>query len=466
MKTSSKHHVSWLLAAAITLFSTTSVWASVAVTPATGGTNISADKAANAASPAYTTLGDIKIVSQNDNDFPKNNWSASIALTAPAGWEFKANTGSGSVSGDHIGFYSMSVTTSLITFYYYRENHNSANAAIIISGIQVRCKDGNVLPDTARILKTQSSQTIIGFPNGTTMCMLSQVVGAPAKLAITAPPSTLIPAPAAFTGQPAVALQDQFGNPTGGTATVTASDNGSATLQGNVTVQAVNGIAEFTDLAYGTGGTYSIAFALGSSVVAVSAPFTVPVPLPVELTSFTAAVRNGSILLSWETATEKNNAGFEVQRRSGCSAWAALGYIDGNGTSNAQHAYSFKDAALAGGTYTYRLKQMDRDGAFEYSKEVEASVALRAEDYTIAQNYPNPFNPTTNIRFAVPVTQNVSVKVFNVIGQQVADLFNGLAEAGVMHSVRFDAAGLASGTYIYQLKTAEKTEVKRMLLVR
>ena len=120
----------------------------------------------------------------------------------------------------------------------------------------------------------------------------------------------------------------------------------------------------------------------------------------------------------------------------------------------------------SGGTYSYRLKQVDNDGKYEYSKEVETAVALLASDYTMAQNYPNPFNPTTNIRFALKNTQYASLKVYNLIGQEVATLFEGTAVGGQITNVTFDASHLTSGTYIYQLKSAERTEVKRMTLVK
>jgi hypothetical protein len=256
----------------------------------------------------------------------------------------------------------------------------------------------------------------------------------------------------------------------------TAGTGGSVTLPNDnefMTIAPALVVAQSTALA----GTYAPLHGNTGTALSVTSPGYDPAAgsflvlgttdsaLPVELTSFTASPSKGAIVLRWATVTEQNNAGFEVQRRSLSGPWMKLGYVDGSGSSNVQHSYAFTDAATAG-TYSYRLKQIDRDGAYTFSNEVEAVSALTADEYTVSQNYPNPFNPSTTIRFAVHTTQNVSVKVFNTIGQEVADLFNGIVEAGVMTSVRFDASGLASGTYIYQLHTPEKTEVRRMLLVR
>jgi hypothetical protein len=188
--------------------------------------------------------------------------------------------------------------------------------------------------------------------------------------------------------------------------------------------------------------------------------------LPVELSMFQSTVHGRHIELAWETASEKNNSGFFVECKSADGKWSTLGFVKGHGTSNAPNNYSYSDAVTTGGKYTYRLKQVDNDGAFEYSKEVEAAVALQPADYTMTQNYPNPFNPTTNIRFAVMNTQHATLKVYNLIGQEVATLFEGTAIGGQVTNVTFDASRLTSGTYIYQLKSAERTEVKRMTLVK
>lgn len=191
--------------------------------------------------------------------------------------------------------------------------------------------------------------------------------------------------------------------------------------------------------------------------------------LPVELTSFTASAHGRSVTLAWATATEIKNSGFQIERKAldaKKGEWQKVAFINGHGTTNAAQSYGYTDALQVAGKYSYRLKQIDADGKFEYSKEVEAAIALQAQDYALSSNYPNPFNPTTSFHFAVKKAGNVSVTIFNTIGQEVRSLFNDVAQADVMYDLTFDGASLASGTYFYVLKTADRFEVKKMLMMK
>ena len=127
--------------------------------------------------------------------------------------------------------------------------------------------------------------------------------------------------------------------------------------------------------------------------------------------------------------------------------------------------YVFEDKTyIAGKVYKYRLKQVDFDGAFEYSAEltVETTVPERAE---LAQNYPNPFNPSTIIKFSMPEADFAKLTVYNSIGQEVKVLINENLEAG-FYTYLFDGSKFASGTYIYKLETVGRVISKKMLLVK
>ncbi len=174
-------------------------------------------------------------------------------------------------------------------------------------------------------------------------------------------------------------------------------------------------------------------------------------PIPVEFTTFAANVAGEKIELTWETATETNNKGFEVERSSDDVSFTSIGFTDGNGTSAEAHSYSFVDHHATSGTYYYRLKQVDFDGTYAYSNTVE--VDFVPTEFSLGQNYPNPFNPTTKIKFALPVAAKVSVKVYNVVGQQVAELVNGQFEIG-LHETEFDASKFSSGVYFYSIEAA------------
>ncbi len=186
--------------------------------------------------------------------------------------------------------------------------------------------------------------------------------------------------------------------------------------------------------------------------------------LPVELSSFTAEVNENKVLLNWRTETEVNNYGFEILRQAQDDTWQLLGFVEGNGNSNSPKYYSYTDNSVSSGSYFYRLKQIDNDGRFEYSKVVEITVS-DVTTFQLGQNYPNPFNPSTEIRFSIPETGNVNLTVYNIIGEQVAVLLNGVMEAG-SHTINFNAENLLSGIYFYTLKTGNIVEMKKMILLK
>jgi hypothetical protein len=189
--------------------------------------------------------------------------------------------------------------------------------------------------------------------------------------------------------------------------------------------------------------------------------------LPVELTTFTVSVKDAAVKLNWETETEVNNYGFEVERfalNSKSQAWDKIGFVNGNGNSNSPKNYSFVDNSIVSGKYSYRLKQIDNDGKFEYSNAIEVNFGTPMK-YTLNQNYPNPFNPSTVISFSVPVTAHVTLKIYDVLGNEVATLINSEKPAGV-YEVEFNASELTSGIYFYKLQTGSFIETKKMLLIK
>lgn len=186
-------------------------------------------------------------------------------------------------------------------------------------------------------------------------------------------------------------------------------------------------------------------------------------PIPVELTSFVAIVSGNNVILNWATATETNNQGFDVQRKSGNSEFESVGFVGGAGTTTETRNYSFTDDVV-NGTYTYRLKQLDFNGSFEYSSEIEVDVNIPSV-YSLEQNYPNPFNPSTTINFSLASEGFVKLVVYNTLGQEVMTLVNEVKESGV-HSITFDASSLTSGAYFYKLETAQFNKTMKMLLTK
>ena len=191
--------------------------------------------------------------------------------------------------------------------------------------------------------------------------------------------------------------------------------------------------------------------------------------VPVELVSFTAEFINKEVLLKWTTATETNNQGFEVERKvssgqTSASNWEKIINIAGYGTTTEPKSYSFTDENVTNGRYTYRLKQMDFDGTFEYSREVDVDVSVPYQ-FALGQNYPNPFNPVTIIKYSIPQSSNVIIKIFGILGNEIETLVNEEKPAG-NYELNWNAANLPSGAYFYQLKAGNFIQTKKMILLK
>jgi len=187
--------------------------------------------------------------------------------------------------------------------------------------------------------------------------------------------------------------------------------------------------------------------------------------LPVELKSFTASVSHAGVNLTWSTATEVNNSGFEIQRKAEKGDFVTVGFVIGKGTTTNISNYSYLDKGLALGTYSYRLKQTDLNGSHTFSDAINVNMNLPVE-FSLEQNYPNPFNPSTVIKFSVPEKSNVTVKVFSVTGQEVATLINNEQKEAGSYNINFNAKNLTSGMYIYTVTANGKVLAKKMTLVK
>ena len=190
--------------------------------------------------------------------------------------------------------------------------------------------------------------------------------------------------------------------------------------------------------------------------------------IPVELVSFAAELNNNNVLLIWVTTSEINNLGFLVERRDTKDErngdWNNIGYINGKGTTTERQSYSYVDQNLSAGKYQYRLKQIDYDGTFEYSNTIEVEINTPTK-FSLEQNYPNPFNPITKIKYSIKEAGLVQLRVYDILGKEIAILVNENKESG-NYSIDFNATELPSGVYIYQLTTPGFTQVCKMILTK
>jgi hypothetical protein len=192
------------------------------------------------------------------------------------------------------------------------------------------------------------------------------------------------------------------------------------------------------------------------------------VPVPVELSSFTAERKGGKTQLFWTTSTEVNNRGFEIQRSSDKENFIVIAFKKGAGTTTEEQTYEFTDDQAAGGTLYYRLRQVDYDGTSAISDIIEVSSNIPLE-YSLEQNYPNPFNPSTVISFNIPEDGHVELRVFDITGSEVAMLVNEFRAAGeynVLFNIQQQNVNYPSGVYMYQLKAGSKVFSKKMMMIK
>ncbi|MDO8549906.1 MAG: T9SS type A sorting domain-containing protein, partial [Ignavibacteria bacterium] len=181
--------------------------------------------------------------------------------------------------------------------------------------------------------------------------------------------------------------------------------------------------------------------------------------IPVELISFNSSVEGNNIKLTWQTATEINNQGFEIYRNGN-----KIAFVDGKGTTTEKQDYYFLDENLKSGIYNYRLNQLDFDGTQEVVGELTVYLTL-PEQFSLEQNYPNPFNPSTTISFSIPTSEFVTLKVFDVLGNEVATLANEEKPAG-NYKANFNGNELSSGIYFYTLQAGKYVQTKKLILLR
>ena len=192
--------------------------------------------------------------------------------------------------------------------------------------------------------------------------------------------------------------------------------------------------------------------------------------VPVELASFAVEYApnsvNNALLLKWQTATETNNLGFDVERSIGTDDnWEKISFLQGYGTTSSAKSYEFiDDEATTQDVYFYRLKQIDTNGDFTYSDVVEFEVSAPSE-FALKQNYPNPFNPSTNIVFQLKEDVDVTLAVFDLLGRQVMTVVDEPMKAGT-HKVTFDAREISAGVYFYSLQAGTYSEIKKMTLIK
>lgn len=202
------------------------------------------------------------------------------------------------------------------------------------------------------------------------------------------------------------------------------------------------------------------------SIIATGMEETNSGALPVELSRFEAGLDGQAAILRWATASETDNAGFEVEHAlPGADAFRARGFVQGHGTGQQEQTYAFRVERLTPGTHRFRLKQIDFDGQAHYSDEIAVEVALPGQAH-LSPAWPNPFNPQTRFTLEVKEAQAVQVAVFDALGRRVALLYDGVLEAGQEHRFMFTADAFATGVYLIRATGETFTQTQRATLIK
>lgn len=217
------------------------------------------------------------------------------------------------------------------------------------------------------------------------------------------------------------------------------------------------------------GQTIADAIHYASDHIPVFASFTFDNPIPVDINVLSATVIDNDVLINWETASEINNYGFNIERSVISSEvknleWASIGFVTGNGTTNEFHSYQFQDNDLLSGEYHYRLKQIDNNGQYKYSPTVE--VIILPNQFALYQNYPNPFNPSTTISWDLPANDFVTLKIYDVLGNEITTLINEQQQAGFHSTLYIPNSTLSSGMYFYILQSGNYNSIHKMILIK
>ena len=198
----------------------------------------------------------------------------------------------------------------------------------------------------------------------------------------------------------------------------------------------------------------------------VFAESTAEVPLPVELVGFDALVADRRVTLQWTTASEENNAGFEVQQYDPeADAWNSLTFVEGAGTTAEARAYRFDVGELEPNVHTFRLRQVDVSGRFAYSKRIEAVVGIDGP-YRLTPPSPNPMRTSARFELTTAETQRVRVELYDLLGRRVATLLDEEMEANRPKKMTMHGGSLASGSYFLRVVGDGFSTTERITIVR
>ena len=190
---------------------------------------------------------------------------------------------------------------------------------------------------------------------------------------------------------------------------------------------------------------------------------------PVELLSFSAISHEAAVHLSWTTATETRNLGFEVQRQLARNEWHTLGFIEGAGSTTQSRTYTFlDDLACLPVRYEeirYRLKQVDLDGSYRYSQEVSVSPEWQVPQFSI-RGYPTPCGDLLTVAVSISTASPVRIRLYDLSGRVVREILSEDNPTTGMHTLQVRTDNIPAGLYILVAENTEGRKVQKIPILR
>lgn len=189
--------------------------------------------------------------------------------------------------------------------------------------------------------------------------------------------------------------------------------------------------------------------------------------IPVELVRFSAELQEGAVLLTWETATETHNLGFEVQRAAGSGEWTPFGFVEGHGSTTEPHSYHFtdmlSDLTSSVAFVRYRLRQLDLDGRSDFSPEVEVRLDVPQPHFAL-EGFPSPCDEQLTVRLIQAESAVTSIRLHDIAGRVVKVISTDALLPAGSSSMPVRTAGLPSGLYLLVAENHEGKRTEKVLI--
>ncbi len=237
------------------------------------------------------------------------------------------------------------------------------------------------------------------------------------------------------------------------------SQRGNVTIPKNSTITVPNGAQICADKIYANNPGYGTLNLANKTCICPGATI-----IPVELVILSASVQNGAVVLSWITATETRNYGFEVQRETVQGSWAAIGFVEGHGTTTESQSYLFTDGfPPSSAQLRYRLKQIDLDGSSQYSPVVEVALEVPVPRFALG-SFPSPCDDRLTIRLTLSDARTSTIRLYDINGRIVMKIGEEMHLSQGSHTMQVRMSEIRSGLYLLVAEHGVERRIQKVVI--